>query len=63
MSELLQHIKIPFAGFLTTATGYVISLELATQIAQLIAATLAIATGLCTLIIALKKLGDKDAIK
>lgn len=60
MTELFDHIKIPFTGFLTTATGFVISLELATQVAQFIAALLAIATGIFTLIVAFKKCFKND---
>lgn len=60
MTDLFEHIKVPFTGFLTTSAGFIVSLELATQVAQFIAASLAILTGIFTLIVAVKKCFKND---
>ncbi len=63
--NLIDHIKIPLLGIASTATTYFISVEVVTEIAQMIAACTASIAGVGTVIITFVKVRSiiKDAIK
>ena len=59
MLDIINHIKLPAIGFITTVYGVAISMEMVTDLARCIAAVLAVFTGIITLVIALRKLLKK----